>query len=97
MLVTLNHWIAKRRQIRKLWQSDARRLASEFGRSAFYEAQRRAARARFSGDGDGFVHWAKVASEVARISPIAEMDFHVVRRIVEEEHARAQMTDAAEQ
>jgi hypothetical protein len=48
---------------------------------AYYEAQRRAARARASHDGVDFLHWAKVAAEVARISPT------VVRGIVDEEEA----------
>lgn len=88
LLEPLKHWIEKRRQIRRQWQVDARRLAAECGAGAYYEAQRLAAGARFSGDRAAFWHWAKAASEVARISPGAEMDVNAVKRIVEEERAR---------
>lgn len=37
------------------------------------------------GDRAGFYHWAKVAAEVARIAPSAEMDINVVRAVVAEE------------
>lgn len=30
-------------------------------------------------------HWAKVAAEVARITPVADMDIDVVRAVVAEE------------
>ena len=32
-----------------------------------------------------FYHWAKVAAEVARIAPLAEMDIDVVHTVVAEE------------
>jgi hypothetical protein len=33
------------------------------------------------------MHWAKVAAEIARISPAVEMDMTVLRAIVDEELA----------
>ena len=53
--------------------------------SAYYEAQRRATRAGVRRDRAEFYHWAKVAAEVARIAPLAEMDIDVVRAVVAEE------------
>jgi hypothetical protein len=53
--------------------------------NAYYEAQRRAARARVRGNGQEFFHWAKVAAEVARMTPQAEMDIDVVQAIAVEE------------
>jgi hypothetical protein len=78
-------WIEKRRQIRRRWQQDARVMIEQHGRRAYYEAQRLAARSRAQADGSGFWHWAKVASEVARLSPIVEMDLKIVQAIVDDE------------
>jgi hypothetical protein len=85
MFGTLFRWLQRRRDIRRRWQADARRLIGEDESRAYYSAQRRAARSRKQGDRAGFWHWAKVASEVARLSPIAEMDRAVLQRIVDEE------------
>ncbi|MFG1293628.1 hypothetical protein V5F32_18620 [Xanthobacter oligotrophicus] len=85
MFRALTGWIEKRRQIRRLWQQDARVMIERHGRLSYYEAQRLAARRRAQGDGSGFSHWAKVASEVARLSPVAEMDMKVVQAIADEE------------
>lgn len=85
MLTGLKHWLRHRREIRQRWQADARRLVQFEGAGAYYQAQRRAARARARGDGGEFLHWAKVAAEVARISPDAEMDIAVVEGIVQRE------------
>lgn len=41
--------------------------------------------ARVRTDRAEFYHWAKVAAEVARIAPLAEMDIDVVRAVVAEE------------
>lgn len=79
------NWIEKRRQIRLRWQRDARILIEQHGREAYYEAQRLAARCRAQTDRSGFWHWAKVASEVARLSPAAEMNMKVVQTITDEE------------
>ncbi len=80
-------WMGKRREMRRLWQADARQLIGLDERSAYYTAQRLAARSRASGDVVSFFHWAKVAAEVARLSPVAEMNLAVVESIVSEELA----------
>lgn len=85
MFDLFSNWIEKRRQIRQRWQQDARTLIEKHGRQAYYEAQRLVARSRAHGDRSGFWHWAKVASEVARLSPVAEMDMKVVQTIADEE------------
>lgn len=91
MLGALRRWIERRRQVRRRWQADARRLVRHDEPGAYYEAQRLAARARASGQASEFIHWAKVAAEVARISPGAQMDIAVVQAIVDDEtrHASA--------
>ncbi|MFH1555982.1 MAG: hypothetical protein B7Y12_04730 [Rhizobiales bacterium 24-66-13] len=89
MLAALRRWIENRRQIRRRCQADARRLIDHDEPSAYYEAQRLAARSRASGQAGEFIHWAKVAAEVARISPHAQMDLVVVRAIVDNETRRA--------
>ncbi|NLS26471.1 hypothetical protein S2M10_14540 [Sphingomonas sp. S2M10] len=85
MFRILAAWIEKRRQIRLRWQQDAWVMIERHGRHAYYEAQRLAARSRAMQDRSGFWHWAKVASEVARLSPVAEMDLKVVQAIADEE------------
>ena len=85
MLHAVMAWIARRRDIRRRWQADARRLVAQDEAGAYYEAQRRAAHARAKGAGGEFLHWAKTAAEVARIAPNAEMDASVVRAIVDQE------------
>lgn len=87
MIGPFRRWIEKRRSIRRLWQADAKELIRRDERNAFYAAQRLAARARADGDLKAFGHWAKVAAEVARLSPIAEMDYEVLKAIVDEEMA----------
>ncbi|MFL0691583.1 MAG: hypothetical protein ACJLUP_05485 [Agrobacterium tumefaciens] len=66
---------------------DARRLAEADPIGAYYEAQRRALRSRAKGKAREHWQWTKVASEVARIEPRAEMDFKVVRTIADQEHS----------
>jgi hypothetical protein len=56
--------------------------------TAYYDAQRIAARARFARDGRAFLHWARVAAEIAKISN-NPMDIEVVQRIVDEEERAA--------
>ncbi|TIQ41389.1 MAG: hypothetical protein E5X61_17600 [Mesorhizobium sp.] len=80
--------VEHRRAIRRRWQADARRLILAEEVNAYYEAQRRAARARLQGDAGEFYHWAKVAAEVGRIAPQAAMDTDAVRAIVAEEERR---------
>lgn len=87
MLSWLIAWLERRRDIRRRWQGDARRLAATDPVGAYYEAQRRAARSRAQGNAGEYWHWAKVASEVARIDPRAEMDFEVVKAIADQESA----------
>lgn len=89
MLAALRRWMENRRKIRRRWQADARRLIDHDEPSAYYEAQRLAARSRASGQAGEFIHWAKVAAEVARISPHAQMDLAVVQAIVDNEMRRA--------
>lgn len=84
-------WIERRRQLRRLFQDGARELIERDSATAYYDAQRAAARARFSGDGRAFLHWAKVAAEVARISN-APMDYEIVKSIVDEEERRAKLS-----
>ncbi len=89
MFTLIHQWVQRRRAIRRRWQSDARELVVIDEVNAYYEAQRRAARARHRGDRGEFYHWAKVAAEVARISPLAEMDLDLVLQIADEEEARS--------
>ena len=85
MLRPIINWIEKRRQIRRSWQHDARVMLQNHRSRACYEAQRRAARARAEHDRDSFWHWAKVAAEVARLSPDVEMDMKIVQAIADAE------------
>ncbi|MGB3390346.1 MAG: hypothetical protein WBA88_20460 [Pseudaminobacter sp.] len=89
MFAVITRWIAYRHYLRRRWREDARRLlvAEELG--AYYEAQRRATRARVRGEKAEFYHWAKVAAEVARLSPEVEMNIVTLRAIVSEEEGRS--------
>ncbi len=78
-------WIEKRRQIRRRWKQDAQVMIERHGSHAYYEAQRLAARSRALRNRSDFWHWAKVASEVARLSPVSEMDLNIVQAIADEE------------
>ncbi|MEF2071023.1 hypothetical protein [Consotaella aegiceratis] len=80
----IDRWIEGRRQVRIRWQRDARILLERYGNNAYYEAQRRAAGARIHNHRD-FWHWAKVAAEVARLSPDVGMDVETVQAIVDDE------------
>ena len=77
----LRRWIEERAARRRRCRVDARTLAAIEERTAYYEAQRR-------GQHSEFLHWAKVAAEIARIAPRAEMDFRVVTAIVDAEFDR---------
>jgi hypothetical protein len=88
MLGRLRHWIDHRRALRKCWQYDAKRLLAAEETNAYYEAQRRATRARVRSDRTEFYHWAKVAAEIARLSPQVEMNITVLKRIVDDEERR---------
>lgn len=84
-------WIERRRKIRRLFQDGARELIARDPATAYYDAQRAAARARFAGDGRAFIHWSKVAAEVARVSN-APMNYEIVKNIVDEEERRARLS-----
>ena len=88
MFPAIHRWVQHRRAIRRSWRSEARQLVATDEVNAYYEAQRRAARARYHEDRDEFYHWAKVAAEVARLSPRAEMNIEIVRRIADEEETK---------
>lgn len=92
MLGALRRWMEARSQVRRRWRADARRLVQRDEASAYYEAQRLAAQARASGQAGEFFHWAKVAAEVARISPRAQMDLAVVQAIVDDEMRRGRVS-----
>lgn len=85
MIDAVRRWIEHRRTVRLLWQADARRLIQQDEDGAYYMAQRLAARARAARDRTTFLHWAKVAAEVARLSSRAKMDPSVVQSIVDDE------------
>lgn len=85
MLRAFNRWLNRRREIRRRWQTDARLLVAHDSAGAYYEAQRRAARARAQGARGDFLHWIKTAAEIARIAPNAEMDITVVKKIADDE------------
>ncbi|MDO6966076.1 hypothetical protein [Rhizobium alvei] len=87
MIGFLRQWIERRRELRRCWQEDAKRLAATDPVGAYYEAQRRAALSRAQGNAGECLHWAKVASEVARIDLRAEMHFEVVKAIADQESA----------
>lgn len=78
-------WIERRKAMRRRWQEDARNLAATDPVNAYYQAQRLAARHRARGNAAEYWHWAKVAAEVARIEPRADMDFEVVKAIADKE------------
>ncbi|MFC3721984.1 hypothetical protein [Neoaquamicrobium sediminum] len=88
MLKSVLHWIEKRKAQRRQRQADAQLLIMAEEANAYYEAQRRATRARVDGDRQEFFRWASVAAEIARISPHAEMDMDVLKRIVDAEERR---------
>lgn len=87
MIRFLTRWLAHRLTIRRRWQADARLIAISDPAGSYYEAQRRAFHSRSTGDLDLFWHWSKVASEIARIEPRAEMDFTVLKALSDQEKA----------
>ena len=89
MISLVQRWLGARRLKREQRIRDARRLLQNNPRTAYYDAHRLAARARFSGDAKGFGHWAAVAAEVARLSD-NPMDIDVVQAIVGEEASHAE-------
>lgn len=85
MLGRLRYWVEYRRELRKRWQADAKRLLAAEETNAYYEAQRRATRARVGRNRSEFYRWAKVAAEVVRLSPQVNMNLAVLKHIVDEE------------
>jgi hypothetical protein len=65
-------------------RTDARVLIQESERNAYYAAQRLAARSRAEGNLAEFWHWARVASEVAHVSPLLNGP-DVVKAITDED------------
>lgn len=80
MIGFLRQLIEHRRAIRRRWQEDARQLAATDPVNAYYEAQRRAAPSCAQGHTNEHWHWAKVASEVARINPVLRWTLKSSRR-----------------
>jgi len=89
MLGKLRYWIDYRRELRRRWRVDAKRLLAAEETNAYYEAQRRATRARVGRNRSEFYHWAKVAAEVAWLSPQVDMNLTVLKHIVDEEERRS--------
>ena len=88
LLNGIARWFERRRALTGLCKEDARKLLQRNPVTAYYDAQRLAARARVSGDAQSFMHWSRVATEVARTSA-NPMDLDVVKAIVDEEERRA--------
>jgi hypothetical protein len=85
-------WFDRRRAFRELCREEARNLLALNPHTAYYDAQRIAASARFAGDAQAFIHWARVAAEIARISD-DPIDRKIVEQIVDEEERSARMRD----
>lgn len=85
MIDWIRAFVEQRRAARRRWKVDAKKLVSADPMEAYYRAQRLAARFRCAGEAREYWHWSKVAAEVARIEPQAEMDFAVLKAINEEE------------
>lgn len=88
ILKALSKWHDKRRHAALRASVDARSLLTANPGMAYYDAQRFAARARVAGETDAFIHWTRVAAEIAKISN-NPMDLKVVQAIVAEEEDRA--------
>lgn len=84
MFRTISQWVEKQRAVGRVRREDAQRLLTMNRTTAYYDAHRLAARARFAGDRRSFMHWAGVAAEIARIGDCS-MDIKLVQAIVEEE------------
>jgi hypothetical protein len=80
----ISRWIAGRRLKKRLVEEDARRLLELNPRTAFYDAQRFVTRARLSGNSKVFVHWVRVAAEIAKISD-NPLDVNAMKVVVDEE------------
>ena len=56
MLGAIGRWLERRRAVRHRWQADARALVAADKTVAYYDRQRRAARAPSSGERDECYH-----------------------------------------
>lgn len=83
-----NGWIVRRAARRQACMADARRLIMEDERQAYYAAHRCAACARADGDAAQFMQWTKMAKEVAKQLPLAEMDRDTLQRIIDDALSR---------
>jgi hypothetical protein len=86
--------LEKRRQYRDRCKVEAHKLVSADPVNSYYNAQRMAARCRCAGQADEYVHWSKIAAEIARIEPRAEMSFAKVKAINDREDARQRQSKA---
>lgn len=93
MISWIKAQLERRRRNRDQVRADAQALASSDPINAYYDAQRMAARCRHAGELDEFMHWSRVAAEVARIEPRAQMDFRKARAIDDREEVRQSQTD----
>ncbi|KGF67683.1 hypothetical protein LL06_20890 [Hoeflea sp. BAL378] len=93
MISWIKKHFEKRRQVGDRCKADAEKLASADPVNSYYNAQRAAIRCRCAGQVDEFMHWSKVAAEVARIEPRAEMDFAKVQAINDREEARQRQSE----
>ncbi len=86
--------LEKRRQDRDRCRAEAIKFALADPENAYYNAQRLAARCRCAGQAEEYVHWSRVAAEIARIEPRAEMNFAKVKAINDREEARQRQSKA---
>lgn len=55
MFGAVSRWLERRRALKQLCHDDARELLRLNPATAYYDAHQLATRARFGGDGDGFI------------------------------------------
>jgi hypothetical protein len=84
----LKRWIARQREIRRRWRANASRLVRLDPQTAYLWGPTTGGAIPRSGDASEFLHWTKVAAEVARIAPAAEMEIAVVQAIFDDEMRR---------
>ena len=78
----LRDYFKRWRARRMRWQADARHLIGINKRMAFHLAQIQFARARVAGEWREAWHWTKVAAEIARICPEADLDAERSRQAI---------------
>lgn len=97
MISWIKKHLEKDRQIQDRCKADAQKLASADPLNSYYNAQRSAARCRYAGEADEFMHWSRVAAEIARIERRAAMDFKTVQAINDREEARQRQIEMRRQ